>query len=27
MEQKGVTYPARDIAPWLLEADLTHISN
>ncbi len=27
MEQKGVTYPAKDIAPWLLEADLTHISN
>lgn len=27
MEQKGVTYPAQDIAPWLLEADLTHISN
>ncbi len=27
MEQRGVTYPARDIAPWLLEADLTHISN
>ncbi|MCS7179389.1 MAG: CapA family protein [Anaerolineae bacterium] len=27
MEQKGVTYPARDIGPWLQEADLTHISN
>ncbi len=27
MEQMGVAYPAKDIAPWLLEADLTHISN
>lgn len=27
MERKGVQYPAGDIAPWLQEADLTHISN
>lgn len=27
MEEKGVTDPAKEIAPWLLEADLTHISN
>ena len=27
MESKGLTYPARDILPWLSEADLTHISN
>ena len=27
MEQKGLTYPARDIGAWLSEADLTHISN
>ncbi len=27
MEQRGVLYPARDIAPWLQEADITHISN
>lgn len=27
MEEKGVTYPARDIRPWLESADLTHISN
>ncbi len=27
MEQKGITYPAEKIGSWLLEADLTHISN
>jgi poly-gamma-glutamate synthesis protein (capsule biosynthesis protein) len=27
MERQGVTYPARDIGPWLQEADITHISN
>jgi hypothetical protein len=27
MEQHGMTYPAQDIREWLLEADLTHISN
>ncbi len=27
MEQLGVLYPARDIAPWLQEADILHISN
>lgn len=27
METEGVLYPARDIRPWLVEADLTHISN
>jgi len=27
MEQKGVTYPAQDVRPWLVEADITHISN
>jgi len=27
MEQKGVTYPANDIGPTLLAADITHISN
>ncbi len=27
MEEKGVTYPARDIRTWLSGADLTHISN
>ncbi|MEM7802488.1 MAG: CapA family protein [Chloroflexota bacterium] len=27
MEIQGVTYPAQDIAPWLLEADITHVSN
>lgn len=27
MEEKGITYPAQDIGPWLREADLTHISN
>lgn len=27
MERYGVLFPARDIAPWLQRADLTHISN
>ncbi|RLC78793.1 MAG: hypothetical protein DRJ03_24675 [Chloroflexi bacterium] len=27
MDQHGVTYPAQDIRDWLLEADITHISN
>lgn len=27
MEEKGMTYPAEDIRDWLVEADLTHISN
>ncbi len=27
MEQKGITYPARDIGDWLSQADVTHISN
>jgi poly-gamma-glutamate synthesis protein (capsule biosynthesis protein) len=27
MEQKGLTYPARDIGTWLTQADITHISN
>jgi poly-gamma-glutamate synthesis protein (capsule biosynthesis protein) len=27
MEQKGITYPARDIRDWLQNADITHISN
>lgn len=27
MDQYGVTYPDQDIRDWLLEADLTHISN
>lgn len=27
MENKGVLYPGKDIRDWLLEADLTHISN
>jgi poly-gamma-glutamate synthesis protein (capsule biosynthesis protein) len=27
MEQKGLTYPARDIGAWLAEGDITHISN
>ncbi len=27
MEAKGVLYPAQDIRKWLLDADLTHISN
>jgi len=27
MDQNGVTYPAGDIRPWLVEADITHVSN
>ena len=27
MEQRGMTYPAQDIRNWLLEPDITHISN
>jgi hypothetical protein len=27
MERRGLLYPAEDIRGWLLEADLTHISN
>ncbi len=27
MNRHGVTYPAQDIRPWLVEADVTHISN
>ena len=27
MEANGVTYPAQDIRPWLVEADITHVSN
>jgi hypothetical protein len=27
METKGVLYPSEKILPWLVEADLTHISN
>jgi poly-gamma-glutamate synthesis protein (capsule biosynthesis protein) len=27
MEHKGITYPAQDIGPLLMEADVTHISN
>lgn len=27
MEQKGIEYPAEKISSWLLEADITHISN
>jgi poly-gamma-glutamate synthesis protein (capsule biosynthesis protein) len=27
MEQKGISYPGRDIGDWLRAADLTHISN
>lgn len=27
MEQKGMTYPGQDIRDWLVNADLTHISN
>ena len=27
MEQNGMGYPARDILPWLKEADILHISN
>ncbi len=27
MEREGVTYPARDVRDWLIEPDITHISN
>jgi len=27
MDKKGVTYPARDVAPWFAAADFVHISN
>jgi poly-gamma-glutamate synthesis protein (capsule biosynthesis protein) len=27
MEQRGITYPGRDVGDWLREADITHISN
>jgi len=27
MEKRGMLYPAQDIRDWLLEADITHISN
>jgi hypothetical protein len=27
MDLHGVTYPAQDIRPWLIDADITHISN
>jgi poly-gamma-glutamate synthesis protein (capsule biosynthesis protein) len=27
MEQQGITYPGQDIRQWLLNADITHISN
>ena len=27
MEQQGITYPGQDIRDWLLNADITHISN
>jgi len=27
MEQRGVTYPGKDVRDWLRQADLTHISN
>ena len=27
MEQRGITWPAQDIGPWLREADLLHVSN
>jgi len=27
MDRYGVTYPAEDIRPWLVEADITHISS
>ena len=27
MDRLGVTYPAQDIRPWLVEADITHVSN
>lgn len=27
MDKKGVTYPARDVAPWFAAADFVHVSN
>jgi poly-gamma-glutamate synthesis protein (capsule biosynthesis protein) len=27
MEQRGVSYPGKDVRNWLLEADITHVSN
>jgi hypothetical protein len=27
MDRYGVTYPAQDIRPWLVDADITHVSN
>ncbi len=27
MDRHGVTYPAQDIRDWLIEADITHVSN
>jgi hypothetical protein len=27
MDRKGVTYPARDIAPWFAQSDFVHVSN
>ena len=27
MEREGVTYPAQDVRDWLIEPDITHISN
>ena len=27
MEREGVTYPARDVREWLVEPDITHVSN
>jgi hypothetical protein len=27
MDSQGVTYPAGDIRPWLVDADITHVSN
>ena len=27
MDHKGITYPGRDIQDWLVQADITHISN
>jgi poly-gamma-glutamate capsule biosynthesis protein CapA/YwtB (metallophosphatase superfamily) len=27
MDKKGVTYPARDVAPWLAQSDFVHVSN
>jgi len=27
MDVKGITYPGQDIRDWLLQADITHVSN